>query len=112
MVRQVMVAVPIQWPRPTVGFLQFVAQVTATLDRMQQEKKHLTLKPIICFATRLDDTLFDYSLTHRRVDTIGPSRCEIEMRHNAHDVFLSEDREDNVMAMELIKTWMRNNGLC
>jgi hypothetical protein len=95
----------------TVGFLQFVAQVTRSLDKMHKENKHLTLKPLITFSTRLDDTLFNYMLTHERVDTISPSRCEIEMRHNSHDIFLSDDMEDNNMAMEMIKIWMCNNKL-
>jgi len=94
----------------TVGFVDFVSKVDKRLQSLHREKKHVTLKPVICFASKLDDTLTDYQVTLDRIDAIGPSREEVQMRHNSHDIFLSHGEEDNVMAMDMAKVWMKHRG--
>ena len=44
-----------------------------------------------------------------RIDDIGPARCEFELRHNSHDVFLSEQKSDVDMVVNLVKVWMESN---
>lgn len=41
----------------------------------------------------------------------GPCRTEIELNHNAHDVFLSPDPKDTAMAIGLTKTWLETNDM-
>lgn len=94
----------------TVGFVDFVSRVDKAMKRLHEQKKHVTLKPFICFASKLDDTLTDYQVTLDRIDAIGPSRMEVQMRHNCHDIFLSHGEEDNMMAMDMAKVWMRYRG--
>jgi len=93
----------------TVGFATGVTAVHNELLKWQSEKKFVTLKPFMCITSRADDTL-TAAETLKRIDIIGPGRCEFELRHNAHDVFLSEHKEDVDMALALIKAWMSNNG--
>jgi hypothetical protein len=43
-------------------------------------------------------------------DFIGPGRCQIELRHNTHDVFLSRETGDTNMAIEMTLSWMKGHG--
>ena len=93
----------------TPGFATGVTDVHNKILQLQNEKKFVTLKPFMCITSRADDTL-TAAETLKRIDIIGPSRCEFELRHNAHDVFLSEEASDVDMALTLTTTWMKGNG--
>jgi predicted alpha/beta hydrolase family esterase len=93
----------------TAGFSKGVTGVHDKLLALRNENKYVTKKPFVCISSRADDTL-KCSETMKRIDIIGPSRVEIELRHNAHDVFLSEEMNDVKMALNLTRTWMEHNG--
>jgi len=93
----------------TVGFVNGVTRVQNKIMKLKEDKKYITIKPFVCITSRADDTL-EAEETLSRIDAIGPSRCEIELRHNAHDVFLSEEKSDVKMALEMTKSWMKANG--
>merc|ERR1712071_570240 len=88
----------------TVGFAAAVTAVHVAMMKLKKEKQFITLKPFMCITSRADDTL-TASETLTRVDIIGPARCEMELRHNSHDVFLSEQESDVHMALNLTKVW-------
>jgi hypothetical protein len=93
----------------TVGFAKGVSYVHKTILKWKKEKKYVTLKPFICIASRADDILTAEE-TLSRIDYVGPSRCEVELSYNAHDVFLS-DKESNVkMAVTTVRNWMETHG--
>jgi hypothetical protein len=46
-----------------------------------------------------------------RADWIGPSRWELEMNDNGHDVFLSPDVSDTNMAIDMVAAWMKHARL-
>ena len=93
----------------TPGFAKGVTGVHNELAKWKEEKKYVTLKPMMCITSRADDIL-TAAETLARIDTVGPARCEIELRHNSHDVFLSHEESDVSMAMEMTKVWMDSNG--
>jgi hypothetical protein len=94
----------------TVGFAKGVLNVHSNLLKWKKEKKYVTFKPFICIASRADDTLTSSEETLSRIDYVGPSRCEVELSYNAHDVFLS-DKESNVkMAVTTVRNWMETHG--
>jgi len=93
----------------TVGFLNGITGVHDKISKRRKAKSYITLKPFVLITSRADDTL-DFDETLKLVDIVGPSRCEIELRHNAHDVFLSIDKENVTMAIEMTKIWMNSTG--
>lgn len=92
----------------TIGFVMGVDRVHLELLNLQKKKRNVTLKPFCNITSRADDTL-DAADTVERVDLIGPSRVEFELRHNAHDVFLSEELRQTNMAIDFVKSWMDHN---
>ena len=93
----------------TVGFAKAVSYVQKTILKWKEEKKYVTLKPFICIASRADDIL-TAAETLSRIDYVGPSRCEVEVSYNAHDVFLSEKESNIKMAVSTVRTWMETHG--
>lgn len=93
----------------TPGFAKGVTKVQTELLKLNAENKHVTQKPFMCITSRSDDTL-TASETLERIDYVGTNRIEIELHYNAHDVFLSDDADDVVMALELTKSWMNTQG--
>lgn len=89
----------------TPGFAKGVHSAHDALLAVKKAKKCITMKPILCITSRSDDIL-QASETLTRIDTVGPDRCEIELVHNAHDIFLSEEESDVHMALQMSKTWM------
>jgi hypothetical protein len=91
----------------TVGFINGVTRAQKKLQELNSSKKIVTSKPFVCITSRSDDILVaDETLF--RADWIGPSRCELEMNYNSHDVFLSTDKSDVNMAIDLVSAWMKN----
>ena len=94
----------------TIGFTNGVTGVHEELLKMKEDKKYVTVKPMLCITSRGDDTLeSDETLT--RIDIVGPNRSEIELHHNAHDVFLSSEKSDTDMALKMVQGWMVSEGL-
>ena len=93
----------------TVGFGQGVISVFNLVSKWQKKNKYITLKPLVLITSRSDDTL-DERDTVRVIDSVSPARCELELRHNAHDVFLSTEMENVTMAINMVKVWMDANG--
>ena len=80
------------------------------LEKFHKNNKVVTSKPFLCITSRGDDVL-KASETLSRVDWIGPSRWEIELNDNGHDVFLSGDPNDTEMAIDMVQVWMKNQRL-
>lgn len=57
----------------TIGFAKSVTKVHKELMKWKQQKKHVTLKPILCITSN-DDDILTASETLTRIDAIGPSR--------------------------------------
>jgi hypothetical protein len=93
----------------TVGFANSMTKVQNEIIEMKNDKKFITLKPFACIASRADDTL-SAKETLNRIDFVGPARCELELRHNAHDVFLSTEKSDVDMAVDMVHDWMDAHG--
>ena len=93
----------------TAGFAKGVSKVHREILKWKTEKKFITAKPFMCITSRADDVLNEAE-TAMKIDMIGPMRCEFELCHNAHDVFLSIDESDLNMALDLTKAWMECNG--
>jgi len=100
---------PLYFVPLTAGFAGGVTKVHREICKWKKQKKYVTLKSFLCITSRADDTL-TASETMTRIDDIGPARCEFELRHNSHDVFLSEQKSDVDMAVNLVKVWMESNG--
>ena len=62
------------------------------------------------FKKRYKCFIVDERDTVRVIDSVSPARCELELRHNAHDVFLSTEMENVTMAINMVKVWMDANG--
>ncbi len=93
----------------TVGFMMGVNGVHRKLDKLKMHKKAVTAKPFLCITSRSDDIL-DVKETLDYADWIGPTRWEVELNDNAHDVFLSQDACDNYLAVDMVAAWMKNRG--
>jgi alpha-beta hydrolase superfamily lysophospholipase len=94
----------------TGGFARGVSAVHEKIKAAHNSKKAITSKPFLCIASRGDDVLKSNETTSR-ADWIGPARCEVELNDNCHDVFLSHDVCDSLMAIDMTKSWMKNKGL-
>jgi len=92
--------------RYTVGFFDGVNKVHKKVKAIRDNKWAITSKPFVVISSRSDDTL-DSNDTMSQVDWIGPGRCEIELKDNAHDVFLSQEEKDNKMALDSVVNWMK-----
>eukprot|EP00923_Selenidium_pygospionis_P005325 GHVN01008935.1.p1 GENE.GHVN01008935.1~~GHVN01008935.1.p1 ORF type:complete len:545 (+),score=53.16 GHVN01008935.1:321-1955(+) len=92
----------------TGGFVIGVENVHNKVTKMKKLKRAITSKPFIVISSRADDVLKEVE-TMTEVDWIGPSRIEVELKNNAHDVFLSVDEVDTTLAMEMVRSWMRAN---
>mmetsp|Transcript_63351 Transcript_63351/g.187207 ORF Transcript_63351/g.187207 Transcript_63351/m.187207 type:complete len:164 (+) Transcript_63351:83-574(+) len=93
----------------TVGFAKGVTGVHHKLEEANKKKRAVTSKPFLVITSRGDDVLRCEETTSR-ADWIGPGRCEIELKHNGHDIFLSDDARDTNMAIEMVGVWMRTQG--
>jgi len=93
----------------TPGFAKGVTGTHKKLAEYKKQKKCVTMKPILCITSRADDVL-TASETLTRIDTVGPNRCEVELLHNAHDIFLSNEEADVNMAIQICSTWMGRNN--
>eukprot|EP00977_Amphora_coffeiformis_P005443 scaffold1162_cov170-Amphora_coffeaeformis.AAC.1 len=94
----------------TVGFAKGVTAVHKKLREFALAKRPVTAKPFLCITSRGDDVL-KAPETLSRADWIGPGRWEIELNDNGHDIFLSYDKSDTDMAIEMCRTWMKNRKL-
>jgi hypothetical protein len=94
----------------TVGFANGVTGVHKKLQKLSRIKKAVTSKPFLCISSRGDDVL-KVDETMFRADWIGPSRWELEMNDNGHDVFLSPDVIDTSMAIDMVAAWMKRARL-
>jgi alpha-beta hydrolase superfamily lysophospholipase len=91
----------------TVGFAQGVTGVHRKLQKRKAQNRAITSKSFLVITSRGDDVLkSDETLT--RADWIGPSRTEMELNDNGHDVFLSGDHHDSEIAIELVAVWLKN----
>lgn len=90
----------------TVGFARGVTGVHRKLAARAASKQAVTSKPFLAITSRGDDVLVAHE-TLSRADWIGPSRWEIELNDNGHDVFLSHDVADTEMAMDLTVCWLK-----
>jgi len=93
----------------TPGFAKGVTKVHEDLAKYKKNKKAVSLKPFMCITSRADDTL-TASETLEKIDTFGPNRYEMELHYNSHDIFLSEDKIDVDLAVNLTKVWMESKG--
>ena len=93
----------------TGGFARGVSAVHDKIKTSHDAKKAITSKPFLCITSRGDDVL-KASETTSRADWIGPTRTEVELNDNGHDVFLSQDVSDTLMAIDMTKSWMKNKG--
>ena len=100
---------PIYLVPNTAGFITGVEKVHAKIQERLVNDNPITLKPFILLASRSDDTL-DAEGIRNMIDAVGTARTEIELRDNAHDIFLSPDERDTNMAVDLIKQWMGRYG--
>lgn len=91
----------------TVGFANGVTAVHRKLEARHNSKKPVTSKPFLCITSRGDDVL-KVPETLSRADWIGPSRWEVELNDNGHDVFLSHDVSDNNMALDMVAAWLKH----
>ena len=92
----------------TVGFAKGVTNVHRKMeDDFKKKHRPITIKPFLCITSRGDDVLKSEE-TLSRTDWIGPSRWEIELNDNGHDVFLSYDAHDTEMALDMCLVWMKN----
>ena len=91
----------------TVGFAIGVTNVHKALEALHKKKRCVTAKPFLVITSRGDDTLKAFE-TLDRADWIGPARSEIELNDNGHDVFLSSDKDDTDMAIDMVAAWMKN----
>jgi alpha-beta hydrolase superfamily lysophospholipase len=90
----------------TVGFAKGVTDVHRKLEERHASKQAVTSKPFLVITSRGDDVLVA-SETLSRADWIGPSRWEIELNDNGHDVFLSHDAADTEMAIDMALVWLK-----
>lgn len=91
----------------------FARGVTAVHDKMQswhEQNRPITAKPFLCVTSRGDDVLKAHE-TLSRADWVGPGRWEVELNDNGHDVFLSSDKADTDMALDMCLAWMKNRKL-
>jgi len=89
----------------TPGFAKGVTKVQNKLLEYKKKKKCVTMKPILCISSRNDDVLTSAE-TLSRIDIVGPNRYEVELLHNAHDIFLSNEESDVIMAIQICSIWM------
>ena len=91
----------------------FASAVTKCHTRMKEEfadkKRYITTKPFLVVSSRGDDVLTS-SETFAKADIIGPSRTEVDLQHNGHDIFLSQDADDTTMAIDCVKVWLKHQG--
>ena len=90
----------------TVGFAGGVTDVHRKLEVRAKAKQAVTSKPFLVITSRGDDVLVAHE-TLSRADWIGPSRWEIELNDNGHDIFLSHDVADTDLAMDLVACWLK-----
>jgi len=93
----------------TLGFAQGVTKVHINLKKVFNNKDTVTTKPFLVITARADDVL-DSKGTVSRADWIGPARTEVELNDATHDIFLSNDKDDTDMAVDMVKVWMKNKG--
>eukprot|EP00957_Ditylum_brightwellii_P059614 4525543-Ditylum_brightwellii.AAC.1 len=93
----------------TLGFAQGVTKVHINLKKVFNNKDTVTTKPFLVITARADDTL-DSKGTVSRADWIGPARTEVELNDATHDIFLSNDKDDTDMVVDMVKVWMKNKG--
>jgi hypothetical protein len=90
----------------TVGFAKGVTDVHRKLKERYSSKQAVTSKPFLVITSRGDDVLVAKE-TLSRADWIGPSRWEIELNNNGHDVFLSHDALATEMAIDMALVWLK-----
>ena len=93
----------------TAGYMRGVEEVQDKIRAKLANKDPITMKPFIMLASRSDDTL-DHEGMRVLIDAIGTARTEVELRDNAHDVFLSNDKRDTDLAIDMITTWLKRYG--
>lgn len=59
--------------------------------------------------TSRSEDVIDENDTITKIDYVGASRVEIELRHNSHDVFLSTEEPNVNMAINFVNVWMNSN---
>jgi alpha-beta hydrolase superfamily lysophospholipase len=91
----------------TVGFAKGVTNVHKDMEALYKSKRIITAKPFLVITARGDDVLKS-SETLNRADWIGPARSEIELNDNGHNIFLSGDKNDTDMAIDMVKVWKKN----
>ena len=94
----------------TGGFAKGVTAVHDKLKNWHDQSKPVTTKPFLCITSRGDDVL-KAAETTSRADWIGPNRWECELNDNGHDVFLSTDVNDTLLALDMCKVWMKSRRL-
>ena len=100
---------PLYFVPVTGGFANGVTKVHRKIRKIHKKKKIITSKPFLNITSRADDVLISKE-TINFCDFIGPGRCQIELRHNTHDVFLSRETGDTNMAIEMTLSWMKGHG--
>eukprot|EP00977_Amphora_coffeiformis_P019391 scaffold7213_cov166-Amphora_coffeaeformis.AAC.7 len=91
----------------TGGFVKGVTRVHQKLQDLHDNNKPATIKPFLVVTSRGDDVL-KLAETVSRAAWIGPTRTEVELNDNGHDVFLSQDTVDTALALDICKSWMKS----
>ena len=92
----------------TAGYISAMSKCHARMrEEFEGAKKSITTKPFLCISSRADDVLESVE-TFQKADIIGSSRTEVELGNNAHDVFLSSEEADTVMAIDYVKVWLKH----
>lgn len=93
----------------TTGFASGVSKVHKKLEKRSKKSQYATLKPLIVISSRGDDVLQNNE-TLTFIDGVSPSRVEIELGYNSHDIFLSNEVDGVDMAINFVKSWMQSKG--
>lgn len=99
--------IPFSW-RPaysvpqTAGFVKSVVQAQKKL----RDAAPITTKPVYVLSSRGDETL-DHEETVNLSNKWLSKNLELtELQYNYHDVFLGADKEDELVAIELVRVWI------
>ena len=93
----------------TAGFMTAVERVHTKIQHRLKNEYPISSKPFVMLSSRSDDTL-NPEIMRTMIDALGNARTEIELRDNAHDIFLSLDERDTNLAVDFIKVWMDSHG--